>query len=223
MNIAVLLSGCGHIDGSEIHESVLTLLALDKNEVNFQCFAPNIKQSVVVNHTNGKIVDGDVRNTLEEASRIARIGQCLDLTKAHVKDYDALIIPGGAGVIKNLCSFATDGCKAKVELTVMQFITGFFDAKKPVGAICIAPLLVALVLKEINKSACLTLGNSAEMVAVVECLGSTHQVVNSPRDIVIDKQLKLITTPGYMINKARICDLCIGIEKCILEVINNID
>lgn len=222
INIAVLLSGCGHVDGSEIHESVLTMLALGKNQINFHCLAPNIRQFVVIDHTTGKELTGAIRNVLDEASRISRVGQCLDLAKANANNYDALLIPGGAGVVKNLCSFVADGCQAEVESSVMQFVCSFFEAKKPVGAICIAPLLVAIILKKIGKCAQMTLGNSADMAATIEKLGSIHKSVTSSKDIVIDEQLKLVTTPGYMIDGAKIDDLCIGIERCVLEVIKRI-
>jgi enhancing lycopene biosynthesis protein 2 len=221
-NVAILLSGCGHIDGSEIHESVLTMLALSKKQINFQCLAPNIRQSVVVDHTTGKVLVDVTRNVLEESCRISRMGQCLDLANANAKHYDALIIPGGAGVVKNLCSFATDSFNAEIEPEIMEFVSSFFEDSKPVGAICIAPLLVAIILKKIHKYASITMGNSLDMANAVSHFGSIHKAVNSSRDIIIDEQLKLVTTPGYMINGASIDDLYVGIEQCVLEVVKRI-
>ena len=148
--VAVLLAGCGHADGAEIREAVLTLLALDQHGADVQCIAPNADQYQVVNHVTGQPVPGASRNILEESSRIARVGKCLDLAEAKAGDYDALLMPGGFGVAKNHCSFAFKGADAEVRPDVAAFVGGFFDAKKPVGAICIAPALVALVLSGKN-------------------------------------------------------------------------
>jgi enhancing lycopene biosynthesis protein 2 len=147
--IAVLLSGCGHLDGAEIREAVLTLLTLDQHGAKAHCIAPNAPQHHVVNHLKGQEAQG-TRNILEESARIAR-GEILDLAQAKVADYDALIMPGGFGVAKNHCSFAFNGADADVRPDVAAFLGGFFEARKPVGAICIAPALVALALGKQGK------------------------------------------------------------------------
>ena len=216
--VAVLLAGCGHLDGAEVREAVLALLALDQHGAAFQCVAPNADQHHVINHTTGEPVPGAARNVLEEASRIARVGQCLDLAKARVEDYDALVMPGGFGVAKNLCSFAFKGAEAEVRPDVAAFIRGFFDAKKPVGAICIAPALVALALSG-RGSAQLTLGNDAGCATAVTKLGQQHRDTPNAREIVVDEAHKLVTTPAYMFDDARLSDVWIGIERCIAEVL----
>jgi enhancing lycopene biosynthesis protein 2 len=220
--IAVLLSGCGYLDGAEIRESVLTLLALDQHGAAFQCIAPNAPQFHVVNHITGEPVEGAVRNILEESSRIARLGQCLDLALATVADYDALIMPGGYGVAKNHCSFAFKGADADVRPDVATFVRGFFDAKKPVGAICIAPALVALALHQSQISASMTLGNDAGCAAALTQLGQNNQNTPNAKEIVIDEVHKLITTPAYMFDDARLSDVFIGIERCVSEVLKRI-
>lgn len=220
--IAVLLAGCGHLDGSEVREAVLTLLALDQHGAAFQCIAPNAPQFHVINHITGEPVAGAQRNILEESSRIARLGQCLDLAKAKVTDYDALVMPGGYGVAKNHCSFAFKGADAEVRPDVADFVRGFFDAKKPVGAICIAPALVALALHQADDSATLTLGNDAGVAAAMQQLGQKHQSTPNAREIVIDEAHKLITTPAYMFDDARLSDVFVGIERCVAEVLKRI-
>jgi enhancing lycopene biosynthesis protein 2 len=220
-NVAVLLAGCGHVDGAEIREAVFALLALDQHGARFQCLAPDAAQAEVVNHATGKAA-GAGRNILEEASRIARMGQCLDLAKADPAAYDALILPGGAGVAKNLCSFARDGAKAVVRPDVGAFIGAFFQAGKPVGAICIAPALVALVLRDLGRSASLTLGDGAGTAEAVAQMGSLHRPVAGSREIVIDEALKLVTTPAYMFGEARLSDVWVGIERCVAEVLRRI-
>jgi len=217
--VAVLLAGCGHADGAEIREAVFTLLALDQHGAQFQCLAPDAPQADVVNHATGKAVAGASRNVLEEASRIARAGKCLDLAQARPSDYDALLLPGGFGVAKNLCGFAFNGPDAEVRPDVAAFIQAFFEAGKPVGAICIAPALVALCLARLGKSARLTLGDGGEIQAAMAKLGHAYRSVPTAREIVIDEDLKLVTTPAYMFEDARLSDVSVAIERCVTEVL----
>ncbi|WP_005037031.1 isoprenoid biosynthesis glyoxalase ElbB [Holophaga foetida] len=219
--IAVLLAGCGHVDGAEIREAVLALLALDQQGVQVQCVAPDAPQHHVFNHATGQVAVGS-RNILEESSRIARKGQCLDLAKAKAGDYDALVIPGGFGVAKNLCGFAFHGPEATVRPDVEAFIGAFFEAGKPVGAICIAPAMVGLCLAKAGKKARLTLGSGGDVQAAMERLGHVYQPVPSPREVVIDEALKLVTTAAYMFDNPRLSDVWVGIERCVTEVVGRI-
>lgn len=216
--VAVLLAGCGHLDGAEIREAVLALLALDQRGAAYQCVAPDAPQFHVVNHVLGQPTEGS-RNIREEASRIARVGQCQDVAKADAGAFDALVLPGGYGVAKNLCNFAFKGPDAQVRPEVMAFVQAFFEAKKPVGAICIAPALVALCLAQKGLSASLTLGDGAEIQKAMEALGHRYQSVPSAREIVIDEALKLVTTPAYMFDDARLSDVWVGIDRCVGEVL----
>lgn len=219
--VAVLLAGCGHLDGAEVREAVLTLLALDQQGARAQCVAPNAPQRDVVNHVTGESVPGAVRNILEESSRIARVGQCLDLAQAQVEDFDALVMPGGYGVAKSHCSFAIEGAAGSVRPDVAAFVRGFFDAGKPVGAICIAPALVALTLSG-RTHAELTLGTDPGCAAAVQQLGHEHHPAPTARDIVIDEARKLVTTPAYMFDDARLGDVFTGIERCVTEVLKRV-
>lgn len=220
--IAVLLSGCGHLDGAEVRESVLALLALDQHGAAYQCIAPNAPQFHVINHITGELVPGEQRNILQESSRIARLGQCLDLAQANAQDYDALVMPGGYGVAKNHCSFAFKGADADVRPDVAAFVRGFFDARKPVGAICIAPALVALALHQAQDGAAMTLGNDAGCAAALTQLGQQNQNTPNAREIVIDEAHKLITTPAYMFDDAKLSDVFVGIERCVAEVLKRV-
>jgi enhancing lycopene biosynthesis protein 2 len=219
--VAVLLAGCGHVDGAEIREAVFTLLALDQHGAKVQCFAPDAPQREVVDHRTGK-VSGASRNILEEASRIARLGKCRDLALADPAQFDALLLPGGAGVAKNLCSFAKEGARGQVRPDVLKFVTAFFDAGKPVGAICIAPALVAMVLAASGRKGQLTLGSGEGVAGAMKELGVTHQPVPDARAVIIDEPLKLVTTPAYMYDDARISDVWTGIERCCAEVLARI-
>jgi enhancing lycopene biosynthesis protein 2 len=221
-NVAVLLAGCGHVDGAEIREAVFTLLALDQHGAHVQCFAPDAPQFEVTDHRTGGAVAGARRNMLEEASRIARLGKCRDLAGADPAAFDALLLPGGAGVAKNLCSFAREGAAGKVRPDVQAFVASFLDAGKPVGAICIAPALVALVLAATGREGRLTLGSGEGVGPVVAVLGQTHVPVPSAREIVVDEALGLVTTPAYMYDDARISDVWTGVERCCAEVLARI-
>ncbi len=217
--VAVLLAGCGHLDGAEVREAVLALLALDQHGAEFQCIAPDDWQHHVIDHRVGQPVPGEKRNILAEASRIARVGKCLDLAKADPAAYDALVLPGGYGVAKNHCSFAFKGAEAEVRPDVAAFVRAFFDAGKPVGAICIAPALVALVLAGSGRHAALTIGSDPGTAAALNALGARHQDCPSAREIAIDEALKLVTTPAYMFDDARLADVYTGIERCVAEVL----
>ena len=218
VHVAVVLSGCGHADGAEAREAVFALLALDQHGARFQCLAPDADQAEVVDHATGQAGKG-TRNMLAEASRIARAGQCLDLAKADPAAFDALVLPGGVGVAKNFCTFARDGAEAQVRPDVAAFVLAFLQAGKPVGAICIAPALVALVLKSMGRGGRLTLGDGAGTAEAMARLGITHQAVATSREIVVDEALNLVTTPAYMYGDARISDVWVGIERCVAEVL----
>ena len=222
-NVAVLLAGCGHVDGAEVREAVLTLLALDQHGAQYQCLAPDSMQQSVTDHRTGQPAPGQGRNMLEEASRIARVGKCLDLAQADPAQYDALLLPGGAGVAKNLCSFALDGPGGAVRADVRAFVQAFFDQRKPVGAICIAPALVAMVLAGQGRRARLTLGADPGVAAAMDQLGARHKAVASAREIVVDDDCNLVTTPAYMFDDARLSDVWTGIERCVTEVLTRVD
>lgn len=222
LKVAVVLAGCGHVDGSEVREAVLTLLALDQHGVEVQCLAPSAPQAGVVDHSTGRPVPGATRDMRVESSRIARAGLCLDLAQADPAQYDALLLPGGAGVAKNLCSFGADGARGTVRPDVAAFVGAFFQAGKPVGAICIAPALVALVLHGLGRTGALTLGDGAGVAEAIAQLGVAHRAVADSREVVIDEALKLVTTPAYMFGQARLADIWVGIERCVAETLKRV-
>ncbi|HJV23184.1 MAG TPA: isoprenoid biosynthesis glyoxalase ElbB [Holophagaceae bacterium] len=220
-HVAVLLAGSGHLDGSEIREAVLALLALDQHGARTQCIAPNADQHHVVDHLTGRESAGQRRNMLSEAGRIAR-GEVLDLAQAQAADFDALVIPGGFGVAKNLCTFAFKGAQGEVRPDVVAFLKAFLEAGKPVGAICIAPALLAMTLAKLGRKGTLTIGNDEGAAGAIESLGSTHQRHDSPRGIAVDEALNLVTTPAYMFGDARLSDIYTGIERAMAEVVRRV-
>ncbi len=220
-HVAVLLAGSGHLDGSEIREAVLALLALDQHGAKVQCVAPNADQHDVVDHLTGQAVPGAHRNMMAEAARIAR-GKVVDLAQARSEGFDALVIPGGFGVAKNLCTFAFQGAQAEVRPDVAAFLGSFLEAGKPVGAICIAPALLALVLASQGRKGKVTLGNDPGCASAIEALGCTHERHDTPREIAVDESLNLVTTPAYMFDGARVSDIYTGIERAVAEVVRRV-
>lgn len=193
-NVAVILSGCGVFDGAEIHESVLTLLALEVEGATYQCFAPDVNQYHVVNHLTGEVDETDTRNVLVESARITR-GNIKNVTECKVDEFDALILPGGFGAAKNLCTFAVDGPECTVNEDVFATCKAFADANKVAGYACIAPALAAKVYGNGVK---VTIGHDEPTAQGLEALGACHldcEVV----DIIIDEQHKVVTTPAYML------------------------
>ncbi len=214
-HVAVVLSGCGHLDGAEIRESVLSLLYLDQHGADVSIFAPNIPQKHVVNHAIGEPLPTSVRNVLEEAARIAR-GKIEPLSKANAGDFDALVIPGGFGVAKNLSNFAEKGANCEVNPEFKSLVQAFYSQKKPIVAICIAPAVLMVALKGVASPA-LTIGEDPSTAAAIETLGGTHK--NCASDAcVVDKENRIITTSAYM-RDDRLSAIAKGIESAISELI----
>ncbi|MDA8405233.1 MAG: isoprenoid biosynthesis glyoxalase ElbB [Desulfobacteraceae bacterium] len=211
--IGVLLSGCGVYDGSEIHEAVITLLALDRHGAKSICMAPDIVQYHVVNHLTGEAT-GEKRNVLVESARIAR-GDIKDIKKMTARDMDGLILPGGVGAVKNLSNFAIKGKDADVDSEVSRLIKEMAAAGKPVGAICISPVVLANILAD--KKPEVTIGDDFGTAEAIEAMGGVH--VSCPVDrIHVDHANKLVTTPAYMLGPA-IKEVARGIEKLVDEVL----
>lgn len=212
--IGVILSGCGFKDGAEIHESVLTLLTLDKLGCRILCMAPNIEQVRVVNHLTGQEVK-EKRNVLVESARIAR-GDIKDAATVKADDFDALILPGGYGAATNLSTFGKDGGKAQVNGDVARLVKEAHAKGKPIGAICIAPGIIAAVLGK-TAHPLLTIGNDADTAKNIEACGAKHEGC-AVREFVVDKKNKIVSTPAYMLGPS-IAHVAEGIEKCVREVV----
>ena len=212
-NIAVLLSGCGVFDGTEIHEAVLTLLAISRAGARYQCFAPNIKQMHVVNHFTGEVNTEETRNVLIESARIAR-GEVLDTHSLDISQFDGLVIPGGFGAAKNLSNFATNGSDCNVNPIVETFIREFSLAHKPVGFVCISPVMIPKIYGE---GAIGTIGSDTETAYAFNEMGGKHQSV-AVEDIVVDQINKIVSTPAYMLATS-IVEAHIGIEKLVNKVL----
>ncbi len=212
--IAVVLSGCGVNDGAEIHEAVLTLLAIDRQGGQYQCFAPDMAQRDVIDHATGKSM-AESRNVMVEAARIAR-GQIRDLAEFNPAEFDALVFPGGFGAAKTLTSFAVDGADCQVEPSVEKAVHGMHDMGKPIGALCIAPAILARVLGSVE----LTIGDDAGTASAIEEMGAKHRNAGHG-EVVVDRAQRVATTPCYMLEStiSQIADGAGNLVKAILDMV----
>jgi len=208
-HFAVVLSGCGRADGSEIHEAVCALLCIENMGCTYQCFAPNIKQAQVINHINNKPMS-ETRNVLTEAARIAR-GNIKDLEEFRTYDFDGIIFPGGLGAVTNWCDFAQKGTECTVNTSIYSVIRQCYDKKLVIGAMCIAPALIALVLAD--KKIHFTLGAGGATAQKLEKLGAIHEEVGAT-DVCIDYQNRICTTPAYML-ATNMLDVCQGAQNMV--------
>jgi len=212
MKFAVVLAGCGVYDGAEIHEAVMTLLAIVNNGGEYQVFAPNVMQHHVINHLTGDIMR-ESRNVLVESARIAR-GKIKPLIDYRVEDFDALIFPGGFGVAKNLCSYAFDNIDMKIDRVVEKAVKDTYAAGKPIGALCISPVLITRILGKVE----VTIGNDPATAADIKAMGGDHTVTKNG-EIIIDRKNKLVTSPCYMLD-ATVSDIATGTDKTVKALIS---
>ncbi len=213
--VGVILSGCGFMDGAEIQESVCTLLALDRAGATTKCYAPDSELDVIDHRTRQPT--GEKRNALEESARIAR-GEIEDITKAKANELDAVILPGGFGAAKVLSNFAEKGGGCEVNPDVARLLREMHAAGKPIGAICIAPAVVARALGEHRPT--MTIGNDQDTASALEAMGCHHTECTTT-DFVIDKENKIVSTPAYMLGP-NLAHVQQGIEKTVNEVLGMI-
>jgi enhancing lycopene biosynthesis protein 2 len=227
MKIGVLLSGCGVYDGSEIHEAVLTLLAIDKAGAESVCLAPDIAQHHVVNHLTGNEMP-ETRNVLVESARIAR-GNILPLSQVKLEELDALAMPGGFGAAKNLTKWAFSGPEGNILPEVKKLITEMVKMGKPIAAVCMSPTVVAKAMEDSGLKLTLTVGTTEaptpyEIAAIsqgMESLGAKAQYCHTDQ-VVVDDMHNIVTSPCYMM-EASISEIYTGIEKTIAKLVEMVD
>jgi enhancing lycopene biosynthesis protein 2 len=215
MKIGVVLSGSGVFDGSEIHEAVSILLALDRRGATVVCMAPNIPQTQVINHLTQKPTK-EPRNVLEESARIAR-GKIQDIATVQADDLDGIVFPGGFGAARNLSDFAVKGAESAVHREVKRLLIDMHEAKKPIGLACIAPVIAARVFGELNLKPKLTIGTDPATAAAIAQMGGQHQDTG-PTEICVDEVNRIVTTPCYM-NDVGPWTVYQGAEKMVEEVL----
>lgn len=212
--VALVLSGCGVQDGSEIHEAVLALLALDRLDCEVVCAAPDVAQKDVVDHRTGKATK-EKRNVLAESARIAR-GNVVAVATLKADALDAVVLPGGYGAAKNLCSFAAGTADWTVEAETARLLKEMHAARKPIGAMCIAPVVLARLFGD--EKLTLTIGSDAATAARIAAKGARHQECRADQ-IVIDEEARVVTTPAYMLAQG-IAEAARGIDKLCQAVVD---
>lgn len=217
LKVGVVLSGCGFQDGAEIQEAVFTLYHLDHANVNIVCMAPNINQTKVVNHLTGEAT-GETRNVLVESARISR-GNISDIKNINVSELDAVIFPGGFGAALNLSSFATDGINSTVNPDVETLVKEAYSLGKPMGFICISPVIAAKVLgsQELKHKLKLTIGSDEATAKAIHDMGVTHEA-SVVDDVVVDLDNRVVSTPAYMLGPGP-RDIFKGIEKLVRQIL----
>jgi len=214
-HFAIILAGSGVFDGSEIHEATMTLYAIMKNGGTYQIFAPDINQHHVINHITGEEMNQQ-RNVLIESARIAR-GDIKDLREFRADAFDALIMPGGFGAAKNLSTFAFDGSQCTINTDVEKAVRAMLDDNKPVGALCISPVIIARLLGDVE----LTIGQDADTAEAVRQMGATHKNTDHG-EVVVDKDKKVVTTPCYMLD-ANILQIAEGADNAVKSILEMLE
>jgi len=214
LKVGVILAGCGVYDGAEIQEAVLTLLAISRAGAEAVCLAPNVAQAHVVNHLTGKVAEGETRNVLVEAARIAR-GEVTDLAGFDPAPLDALVLPGGFGAAKNLCDFAFRGADCSVDPEVSRVVRAVHAAGRPVGAMCIAPVVLAKLLG--SEAPKVTIGTDEGTAKAIEAMGATH-LACPVKETVVDEKRRVVTTPAYML-AGNIAEAATGIDGFVAQVL----
>lgn len=210
---AVILNGCGSMDGSEIHESVSVMYAIDRNGAQYRIFAPDINQYQVVNHLTKEVMP-EQRSCMVESARIAR-GDVSPLSELRVEEFDALIFPGGSGSAKNIFTYLLDGENFKVNEDIAGIIRAFHAAGKPIGAMCIAPLMVARVIE----GATVTMGKDPKTSSLVEKMGG-HALPTSHGEVAHDRRNRIFSVPCYML-ESRISDIFTDADCMIQSMLHN--
>ena len=214
--VGVVLSGCGHQDGSEIQEAVFTLLALSKADAEVIIMAPDMDQFHVINHLNGQEEISESRNILVESARIAR-GNIVDVASVSGHQLDALIFPGGTGMAQNIFDYSMAGINCTVISDVQRLVVEILEADKPLGAICIAPVMVAKILEYLGRSGTLTGGYNVGINNDIKAMGINAKEIGA-KEIVVDQENKIVTTPAYVEAKS-MNEAFIGIEKLVNKVL----
>ena len=210
--VAVILAGCGVYDGSEIYETTLTLLRLDQLGIGYHCFAPDMAQHHVINHITQQEAEGETRNVLEESARLAR-GDISPLDELDAGDFDAVIVPGGFGAAKNLSDFALKGDSMQVLEPLKEALEAFREDAKPIGLMCISPVMVPRLLGE---GIAVTVGHDPGVAGAISAMGGLHRSCGV-EDIVVDFENRVVTTPAYML-ATRISEAATGIFKLVERI-----
>lgn len=214
--VGVVLSGCGPGDGSEVREAVLTLLSIERGGAEPVCMAPDRPLPFVLDHLTGN-PEKAPRSVMAEAARIAR-GQLRDIASVTIEDIDALVFPGGEGVARVLSNYVDKGAVCDVNPDVVRLMKAHLSSRRPLGFVCLAPILAARVLGPIA-GVRITLGPRGTTPAKHAAVMGADVRPCPVREIMVDQKSRVISTPGYMYDDARLNDVAVGIDKMVRAVL----
>ena len=214
MKVAILLSGCGLGDGSQIEEVMLIYLALDKYGVDYTVSAPDKPQFDVINHVTESRQDVE-RNVLVESARIGR-GRIVDFDALTLDALDALILPGGLGVFKNLSNYVSERRNFEVDPAVNDLIHRFHQGNKPILAMCASTVLVAKSLEGTAGSLKVATANDAYKDLIID-LGC-EPINCKANEVVYDEKNKVISTPAFLASK-NMNEINAGIDEMVRKLI----
>jgi enhancing lycopene biosynthesis protein 2 len=212
--VGVLIYGAGKMDGSEVQEVVLTLLALDRAGAQIVPIAPAGNQAEVVNHQTGAADGGEQRNMLVEAARITH-GGVVPLDSVEPEDLDALVIPGGLGFAKSVTTFGKDGAAFSYDPALGLLLAELHRQRKPLGFLCITPILAAKLFGAEQPR--LTIGSDAGMMALIEGMGA-RAVPATAEEVVVDEGARIVSSPAYMVGPS-VSHVAVGIATAVERVL----
>jgi len=214
--VAVVLSGCGVMDGAEVTEAVGLIVSLSQAGFGMAFYAPDRFQANVIDHYRG-VAAGESRNILSEAARIAR-GNIKPLSAIRPEAHCAIVFPGCFGAAKNLCNFAEAGGRANLYEDVQAALSPFVEERKPIVALCAAPLVLGLIARNCGISGSrITFGGYAEGKAMVDALGVWGQThVEMPVDgACVDEGHRFVSVPAYMYGGATPAQVFAGCQAAV--------
>ena len=184
-------------DGSDVHESVLLLLALEEAGERPVLLAPDIRQGRTVDHLSAGTVEGEDRNVLCESARLGR-GIVRALATVRPDELEALVIPGGYGPVVNFSGgFAMPGAARRILPEVEPFLQHFLMERKPLGLIGLGEVPVRTLL-----------GQEMEPPSPPA----------DPRHLRVDADRRIVHTPGFAAF-TRLADVRAGIEAMVAALL----
>ena len=212
--VAIILSGCGGLDGSEIGETICSILALEGGGFSWKAFSMDKLQKKVISALSMKEMN-EKRNMMEESARITH-GKIEDISKLEVNEFDVLWLPGGYGMVCSFSDIGEKGENGSVSSEISTVIKKFHEQKKIIVGICIAPSVIAKSLEKVQLT--ITLGEAENFYSLLKRLGHNPKKVTSS-EFIYDKEHKIYSTPAYMDKNAS----CLKIFHTCQKIVGSIN
>lgn len=215
-NFALILAGCGHLDGAEITEASALNIALSKAGFNVEFYAPNRLQFDTINHLTGETITPN-RNIMEEASRIAR-GNIKPIEALDLNNFSGIALAGGFGVIKNFTTFLEKGEHATLIEDIGNVLKEAISRKTPIIAICAAPMALAIAIKELGiMDTTLTFGKAENAESFLPALQAWEidHIETEIDEAYCDEAHNFITSGAFMDGTASPYEIYLSAKACV--------